>query len=455
VVTELSPAKPTVVVVYDVGSASPLEIVRHVGAVADLIFVLTPSEHAVAVEPIICAFAPAVDWIDAETTAQAVRAVGTADGVVTFSDRRLREASALAAALGHTFHAGDTARLLTDKNAQRIALDAAGLPGPRFAQLRHAKDWQGAVAAVGLPAVLKPTVGEGSIDSYLIDDTDTGSATATRLLSAGDGRTFQLEELLVGVPSGRFGDYVGVESNTVDGVVEHIAITGKFALVPPFRESGQFWPAPVDDATARAARDFTSSALAALGLRNGMTHTELKLTAAGPRIIEVNGRVGGFVNDLALRHLGRDLLAEAALVACRRPLPTSESRTDDVTFQFSSLAPNDTVFIEAVAGVGDVRGVDGVASYHLLVPCPGPLTPGVATQELDLLCGTARDFPAMFALIERAQRTLRFKLRSADGQRRWVAAHELPSAPSTASAVAPLVGSHTQPGTASPPETIR
>ena len=58
----------------------------------------------------------------------------------------------------------------------------------------------------------------------------------------------------------------------------------------------------------------------ALGFADGVTHTELKLTPAGPELIEVNARLGGdLIPYLGLRASGVDPAAAAAAVACGRP----------------------------------------------------------------------------------------------------------------------------------------
>jgi carbamoylphosphate synthase large subunit len=68
----------------------------------------------------------------------------------------------------------------------------------------------------------------------------------------------------------------------------HFAITGKYPLLPPFRERGDFWPAWLTDDERDREGPLTSEALRALGITTGVAHTEIKLTPDGPRIIEVN-----------------------------------------------------------------------------------------------------------------------------------------------------------------------
>ncbi|MGW2651048.1 ATP-grasp domain-containing protein [Streptomyces sp. NPDC001393] len=420
-----------VAVLYDLGSAAPMEIVRGVGEAADPVFVLGDSQHAREMLPVLSEFCPVTVWDGPAPTAAALRALGPVDGMVTFSERMLRPGSELAAELGLRFHSVDTAVRLTDKDAQRRALLAAGVGSARSRRISRADQYAGALAEVGLPAVVKPTVGEGSRNTYRIDEVEQGRALVCRLLPEGaDDVTYQLEELLVGREAGPFGDYVSVESLVVDKVPRHFAVSGKFALVTPFRETGQFWPAPLPAAELAEVEALVDAALAALGVTHGLTHTEIKLTPQGPRIIEVNGRAGGFINELARRCLGVDLMSVAAAagagvdVAALPPVPPG------VHYQFSSLAPPDARTVRRIEGVAAARKETGVSSYRPLVHAPAPLSAGVATQELDLLCGSARDHTDMFRTIHAVVRALEFTFTTRAGTEETVPGTALPSAAS-------------------------
>lgn len=87
--------------------------------------------------------------------------------------------------------------------------------------------------------------------------------------------------------------------------ISPLLVTGKFALAPPLRERGAFMPATLSEAETKAVAALAASAVLALGIRYGASHTEVKLTPDGPRVIEVNGRVGGLSNTLASRSLDR------------------------------------------------------------------------------------------------------------------------------------------------------
>ena len=94
-------------------------------------------------------------------------------------------------------------------------------------------------------------------------------------------------------PTETMADYVSVETFVSCGRTSHAAVTGKIALADPFRETGSFIPAHLSADTLNAVLDVASAAVDAIGVTLGAFHTEIKLTPDGPRVIEVNGRLGG------------------------------------------------------------------------------------------------------------------------------------------------------------------
>jgi len=105
-----------------------------------------------------------------------------------------------------------------------------------------------------------------------------------------------------------FADYVSVESLVAYGEISHLAVTGRFPLARPFRETGMFIPADLPQAQQAVVLEVATAALRALGVQTGCFHTEIKLTPSGPRVIEVNGRLGGGVPDMLFQASGVSLL---------------------------------------------------------------------------------------------------------------------------------------------------
>ncbi|WP_405167822.1 ATP-grasp domain-containing protein [Nocardia sp. NBC_01499] len=404
-------------VAYDRGSASATEIAASLGEVAELVFLVADSEHTRALRQVLAEFGRLVPVSgDIRTDAAMIREFAP-HAVVTFSEPMLRFAAAVAAELGLPFHTPETTWLLTDKSAQRARLRSAGVDSVRFARIDAAPDWWPALARVGMPAVVKPAWGGGSEDTYLLAD----AAAAGRVLAELSDRpspwpALVVEEFLRGRPSFPYGDYVSVESLCgPDGPV-HIALTGKFPLQPPFRECGQFWPAALPAADQVQVLDLVTEALAALDMRIGTAHTEVKLTEDGPRIIEVNGRLGGNLQDLALRSGAADLVLACGLAALGEPVRLEPIRPDKVYFQYMYLAPTRPCRMVAAHGVKALRRMPGITTYRATVR-PGDWIPGgVGTRQLGQLYGVADDHHAMFGILDTALAELSFDFVGADGE---------------------------------------
>jgi biotin carboxylase len=110
-----------------------------------------------------------------------------------------------------------------------------------------------------------------------------------------------------------------VESATQDGHVFHVCITRKFVTSGDSRiNTGQCVPAILPPVIERIVLDEVARAIAAVGIRNGVSHTEVKVTPDGRcKIIEIGARIaGGRITILVKHALGIDLwkcCVEAAL----------------------------------------------------------------------------------------------------------------------------------------------
>ncbi|WP_055524418.1 ATP-grasp domain-containing protein [Streptomyces graminilatus] len=401
---------------YDKGAVHPAEITRALEDVAEIVFAVPDSEHARRLEPVMAALGRTVPLSrHRETDRRTAEALGV-DGVVTFSELMIRSAGWLAADLGLPGPGAEAAEAVTDKNRQRALLRAAGVDTTRSAIVTDGSGWDAAVSAVGLPAVLKPARGGGSRETHPVTDLEEGR----RLLAGvqGAGEVFVLEELLRGADRAPFGDYVSVETVVLGGTPHHFALTGKFPLAAPFREVGQFWPAPLDEAEAGRVLDLTAAALKALGFGTGVTHTELKLTPDGPRVIEVNGRLGGHIGELARRAAGVDPVRMAGLAALGDTTPPRPvTATGRVHWQYNNPAPRQAGELTAINGWREARQVKGVTVYTPYVRAGARLPGGVMTEPLDLLGGEAADHDEMFGQLAEAGRRLTYSFRFAEGDR--------------------------------------
>ena len=294
------------------------------------------------------------------------------DGFVTYLDANMTTFAQVASKLDLPFHSLATSRALTDKAEQRKALKEAGLPTPPFLVITpdlSIEEFAGVDMHVGWPAVLKPRSAQGSRYTFFVRDE---SRLIELLESLGPGRPdMVLEGYIPDDPSRAakpYADYVSVESVVAQGVISHLAVTGRFPLAENFRETGFFIPADLNEDDQASVLDLATLAIKALGVTSGCLHSEIKFTPDGPQIIEVNGRVGGGVPEMIDRAAGVALVEMTLRIALGEPVqvkgPVSTNR---IGYRFFLQPPSISATVAAISGVdavSDHPGVDTITVHQ-------------------------------------------------------------------------------------------
>jgi len=369
-------------------------------------------------------------------------------GITTFCADGVEPACRLASEAGLPPLAADGGQGLYDKVAQRAALGPE--LSPRHQPLptpcctagagRHSpcnrQEWEQAAESVGLPAVLKPARGQASRGVRRIADGADLSAARHEILAAdldppSDEPAWLLEEFLAGHHRWPRAAYVSVESVVSGSDIRHVALTHKLPMVEPFRELGQYLlPRDLEPAGEQGALlDCASRALTRLRVRNAVTHTELMLTPDGPKVIEVNARLGGLVRELVRAGRGADLARAAAAVAVgNRPENPDEPAADrELVFQYGPLAPVHPAVFVAAHGVADVLSLPGVQRYLAHVSAGELLGGGSETVTMAVVSGACRDEEELAAVVTGLEKVLSYEYRlHPDGQARRCDARGVP-----------------------------
>jgi biotin carboxylase len=294
------------------------------------------------------------------------------DAVVAADDGGVVAAAIAATRLGLPSNPPEAASRARNKLALRRALAEAGVSQPRFAELPPGGD----VAAVGFPAVLKPAglaMGRGVIRA---DDAD-GAREAERRIrkivaAAGDDPAVPLllEEYVPGVE-------VAVEALLREGRMETLAVFDKPDPLegPYFEETIYVTPSRLPEDAQAAVERLVGSAAAAVGLREGPVHAEVRLD--GPRLwaIELAARsIGGLcgrtlrfglgvrLEEVILRHAlglplgGRLRREEAAAGVMMLPIPVAGT-------------------LRGVSGQDEARAVPGISDIRITIPVGGRTVP--------------------------------------------------------------------------------
>jgi biotin carboxylase len=341
-----------------------MQLAEAAAGVCDLLWMIDATlPEMVPMADLLNRFGPVVDigGLDVEQMTKAL-ATYRPDALVTYLDAGMVGYAELAEAFGLPFHSAATAVALTDKARQRRVLADAGLPMPACHVVRpdrSERDLASIEAEVGWPAILKPRSAQGSRYTFLADD----AAELARLLDAlGPGRPdMVLEGYLADDPAragGTYAAYVSVESVVTFGIISHLALTGRFPLAENFRETGFFIPAALDQAEEDAVLQLATAAIEALGISTGCLHTEIKFTPDGPRLIEVNGRVGGGVPEMLDRAAGIPLLELTLKVALGEEIRMDGPVvTERIGYRFFLQPP------AVSATVATIEGIDRVSDH--------------------------------------------------------------------------------------------
>ena len=368
-------SRPRLVVVYGHRSLDAMQIRDGARDWCDLVWLIDASDaSATAVAPLLRRSGPVVDALgeSPERAAQAL-AAHAPDGLVTFYDSGMEHIAAIAQALGLRFQSREAARALEDKHFQREALRAAGLPTPRSVPIpagAEAETVQRLGARIGYPAVLKPRRASGSWHTFPIADAGALADRWEELADAEPGPMLLEAYLSDGppLPGGFEAGYVSVESVIAAGAMTHVAITGRFPLVDPFRETGFFIPSTIPAGGEAELLDLAGEALRAVGFVAGAAHTEIKLTAEGPRVIEINGRIGGGVPEMLRLAGGVDVMRATMRAALGlAPGVLSLPACRGVAYRFFYQPPSCARRLESIAGLDELRrlpGVDSVSLHH-------------------------------------------------------------------------------------------
>lgn len=246
------------------------------------------------------------------------------DGVVTFWEDAVPATARIAAALGLPGISPAAADGARSKLRTLEASRSAGLPTPRFARLDDAASLPAAAAHVGFPAVIKPVFGAEALGCLRIDDSgglEAGYERIAALITPELNAIFEqgcdllLEEYLDGTE-------FDVDLVLSGGACVFSAVSENWPTNEPyFVETGMHSPSAHPAERLEAMAELCVRTAFALGLRDGVLHCEAKDTSRGPRLLEINARLGGGV--IAENHrlvTGVDLVEQQLMVAVGLPV---------------------------------------------------------------------------------------------------------------------------------------
>jgi biotin carboxylase len=164
---------------------------------------------------------------------------------------------------------------------------------PRFALVHDVTVARATAGAFGYPVVLKPRGMGASIGVVRVNGPDELDEAFRISEAAGHGGAPAYEGGVL-VEEFLTGPEISVDGALRDGGYTPFCLAHKRIGPAPFMEEIGHLVDPADPLlTDPGLLEVLATAHRVLGVRDGITHTELKLTPRGPAIVEVNARLGG------------------------------------------------------------------------------------------------------------------------------------------------------------------
>jgi biotin carboxylase len=306
-----------------------------------------------------------VDPHDPVALEELVRRVAP-DGLLTYDELLVEPVAQVAAVAGVPYTDVEAVRRCKDKSALRALLAEAGVSPVRFAVAFTEQEAVRAAEEIGYPVVLKPRALGGSIG--VVQAADEKQLLASFAVAA-DANSDGTVSAHAGVLIEEYldGPEYSVDCVTWEGTTVPLIVAEKELGFPPyFEEIGHIVPAAPHPDLA-AAVEMVVRAHAVVGLDRLASHSEFKLTSRGPRIVEINVRLGGdLIPYLGQLSSGIDVPGAAADVAVGQQPDLSQDRS--LVASIGMIYPEYDIRLESVALRGDAADHVGLERFTTFLP---------------------------------------------------------------------------------------
>ncbi|MBP2390299.1 ATP-grasp domain-containing protein [Aeromicrobium fastidiosum] len=308
--------------------------------------------------------APVEEWLAA---ARFIHAVDPIDRIANYSEKDTEHTAAIAEDLGLSWHSTRTLRAVNDKTQMRHDLAEAGLGGIAAAAVTTKAEVEAFAAAHGYPLICKPVRGTASKGVTRVDgpdDIDAALSWGTSGTKDLDSHELMVEQFVTGVE-------FSVEALSEAGEHFVVGVTGKISEHDHFVELGHVMPADITDDVSTRIHAAVDTALTALGVRDGVTHTEVIVSDDEVHIVETHLRpAGDEIPELWSRIRKVDLLDAVAKQSLGLPALAETRAGASVVNE----APAAAIWYACPDAVGELTAVDGEDEAKA--------SPGVAAVEV-------------------------------------------------------------------------
>lgn len=285
------------------------------------------------------------------------------NGIMTLaSDMPMQSVAVVSHELGLVGISEDTALKATNKAFMRDALKDKGVPIPLYYRVKGKDAFIEAVKNVtsaGYRCIVKPADNSGSRGVDLLSADADLDASYDYTVQYSRGGEIVVEEFMDGPE-------VSVETLAINGDVHVIQITDKLTTgAPYFVEMGHSQPSQLSEDIRIKISDVAIAANKAIGIVNGPSHTEIKVTKDGPKIVELGARLGG---DCITTHLvplstGVDMVEASIRIALGEETDVTRVFNKGSAIRYLDVSNG---VISSVSGIDGVKKIPGVIQFSLV-----------------------------------------------------------------------------------------
>ena len=287
------------------------------------------------------------------------------DGIMTLAtDMPMQAVAVVAKELNLVGISSDTAIKATNKAAMREALKEAGVPVPLFYRVSSKQEYLDAVESVrksGYKCIIKPADNSGSRGIDLLENFNAETVERAFEYSKQSSRSGDLmvEEYMEGPE-------VSVETLSVNGECHVIQITDKLTTgAPYFVEMGHSQPSRHSQEIKRRIEEVAIAANRAIGIENGPSHTEIKVTKDGPKVVELGARLGGdnITTYLVPLSTGVNMVECCIKIALGEKPDLSKKQEKASAIRYFDIEYGK---IKNISGIEDAKAVPGVKQIFVV-----------------------------------------------------------------------------------------
>jgi biotin carboxylase len=335
--------------------------------------------------------------------------------IVGVDDETTVLAAAASEALGLPHNPIEAVRAAGDKYASRGLFSAAGLSGPRFSLIATDQPPEEAARSVDYPCVVKPLGLSASRGVQRADDPRQLIEALGRIAAilarpdvvrrGGDCRHVLVEDYLPG-------EEIAVEAVLHRGTLQPLALFDKPDPLegPTFEETIYVTPSRQPATVQGAIVEETARGCAALGLREGPVHAELRLHERRPTLLEVAPRTIGGLCSRTLR-FGTGVSLEELVLRNALGQGVEHLKREEAAAGVMMIPIPSRGVLRDVAGLEQARAEPAIEEVTLTVPIGGELEPlPEGNRYLGFIFARGRRPDEVEAALRRGHDHLRFEV---------------------------------------------